>query len=454
MRRVSGHGLQPGKAAPAAVPAAAARAPASSGTPRFLQPGQGGGTPLPAPVRRDFERGGIELSAVRVHADAQADAQARAHGALAFTQGEHIHFKAGRFDPHGADGRRLLAHELAHVLQQQRGAEGGAAACGDAHEQEADAQSARWLAGGTPQVTPAPAGRVQCQPDPAAQPVPAQQAGALKPPLYTSWFDEVVPGVLEAVEAEGALPLDRALWLVTQSYGEQSPLSVKPDGQVSHYLPSEHRNRLFNEHADVMPDPADKNRKIPVPGQEKEGVSIRTLPQNEFKDGKVVNAPSPTFGYDTAARSAAHHIELLKARRMSVYTTLQTGSSFTGFVERLAATKYATEPNYVAKLTAIEGQVRRQLTAWIRYRVPEMRERLDRMADYQAFLQDNLAGWRARQAGGEADPTGEIASQVAWYQGLVDGMAIQAAQVKADLARLERFAGAIRIKLPAAAAAP
>jgi hypothetical protein len=61
---------------------------------------------------------GHDFSRVRIHADAQADEAAYAMDAKAFTVGSHIVFAAGRYAPHTAEGQHLLAHELAHTLQQ------------------------------------------------------------------------------------------------------------------------------------------------------------------------------------------------------------------------------------------------------------------------------------------------------------------------------------------------
>lgn len=78
-----------------------------------------GGQALPAPLRRDMEgRFGADFGAVRVHTGDTAAASARALRAQAYTYGADIVFDAGRYAPHSADGRRLLAHELAHTLQQ------------------------------------------------------------------------------------------------------------------------------------------------------------------------------------------------------------------------------------------------------------------------------------------------------------------------------------------------
>jgi len=56
---------------------------------------------------------------VRIHTEAEAAASARAIKALAYTAGEHVVFDAGRYAPETSEGRRLIAHELAHVVQQR-----------------------------------------------------------------------------------------------------------------------------------------------------------------------------------------------------------------------------------------------------------------------------------------------------------------------------------------------
>lgn len=81
--------------------------------------GLGGGQPLDPTDRRDFEsRLAFDFSRVRIHADATAAGAARALRAHAFTVGHNIVFASGRYAPERLSGRRLLAHELAHVAQQ------------------------------------------------------------------------------------------------------------------------------------------------------------------------------------------------------------------------------------------------------------------------------------------------------------------------------------------------
>lgn len=79
----------------------------------------GPGSALDAGSRAFFEsRFGHDFSRVRVHHDAQADASARQVGAKAYTVGQDVVFAAGQYDPHSRSGQQLMAHELAHVLQQ------------------------------------------------------------------------------------------------------------------------------------------------------------------------------------------------------------------------------------------------------------------------------------------------------------------------------------------------
>jgi outer membrane protein OmpA-like peptidoglycan-associated protein len=81
------------------------------------------GEPLDAETRAYFEpRFGRDFSQVRLHTDAEAAASARALNAFAYAVNSDLVFDTGRHDPATESGRRLLAHELTHVLQQSSGA--------------------------------------------------------------------------------------------------------------------------------------------------------------------------------------------------------------------------------------------------------------------------------------------------------------------------------------------
>jgi hypothetical protein len=119
------------------------------------------GAPLDRGSRSFFEsRLGHDFSNVRVHTDASAARSARAVNALAYTAGNSIVFDHGQFAPHAPSGRKLLAHELAHVVQQ-----GGSTAKApesitspqDASEAEADSVAEKIMHGGHAEVlAPAP----------------------------------------------------------------------------------------------------------------------------------------------------------------------------------------------------------------------------------------------------------------------------------------------------------
>jgi len=81
-------------------------------------PGQG----LDPVVRRFMEaRFAQDFGDVRVHRGADAQASAGDLHAMAYTTGSHIVFAPGAYQPQAPEGRRLLAHELSHVVQQRRG---------------------------------------------------------------------------------------------------------------------------------------------------------------------------------------------------------------------------------------------------------------------------------------------------------------------------------------------
>lgn len=108
---------------------------------------------LDSQTRTFFEaRFGHDFSRVRVHSDAEAAASARAVDATAYTVGQHIAFDSGKFRPHTRDGQKLIAHELAHTVQQNRAATGiGHLPIGepsDASEKEADRAASQALDNG------------------------------------------------------------------------------------------------------------------------------------------------------------------------------------------------------------------------------------------------------------------------------------------------------------------
>ena len=96
------------------------------------------GRPLDPAVQSEMEaRFARDFSPVRIHTDGQAAASAMALGAKAYTIGSQVVFGAGRYAPLTAAGKRLLAHELTHVVQQSRGGPPPALDAGSPLEQDA-----------------------------------------------------------------------------------------------------------------------------------------------------------------------------------------------------------------------------------------------------------------------------------------------------------------------------
>jgi hypothetical protein len=109
---------RPGDAAEVAADRMAGRVLAEGPAGPVAESGAPSGAPLPDTVRQTFEtRFGHEFGQVRVHADGRAADAAAALDARAFTAGSEIVFGAGQYAPQSPAGQRLLAHELAHVVQ-------------------------------------------------------------------------------------------------------------------------------------------------------------------------------------------------------------------------------------------------------------------------------------------------------------------------------------------------
>ncbi|HBB31135.1 MAG TPA: hypothetical protein DDZ80_08865 [Cyanobacteria bacterium UBA8803] len=86
---------------------------------RLLSHSRGGGNPLSGTVRSFMEsRFGRDLSVVRIHTDRYAVRMAKALNAEAFASGRDVYFGEGRYSPSTTTGKRLLAHELTHTIQQ------------------------------------------------------------------------------------------------------------------------------------------------------------------------------------------------------------------------------------------------------------------------------------------------------------------------------------------------
>jgi hypothetical protein len=112
-------------------------------------------------------RFGYDSSKVRVHTGEDATESTREMGARAYTVGRDVVLGEGRYAPSTNEGKQLLAHELAHVIQQSRGGAAPPMAPGAAHETDAARAAAAAVGGGVPvQVSAATGVGLVCDSDP------------------------------------------------------------------------------------------------------------------------------------------------------------------------------------------------------------------------------------------------------------------------------------------------
>ena len=113
---------------------------------------EAGAESLATGTRRSMETAfGRDFSRVRVHRDGEAALLSQQLNALAFTHGRHVYFGSGQYDPQGSTGKRLLAHELTHGVQQghaalQSGGGGSAALAAERGTLPAIQRAASWAA--------------------------------------------------------------------------------------------------------------------------------------------------------------------------------------------------------------------------------------------------------------------------------------------------------------------
>jgi len=184
----------------------------------------GTGVPLPQSARLELESEfGLDLGAVRVHVDEAARLAAQELRADAFTVGSHIYFGAERYAPDAPDGRKLLAHEVTHVVQQQgstagpgAGGEAGASSAVVARQQVCD-----------PSIT-------SCPPNPDSDDYQAGYADAI-----TTGVSHAVPRFGQALtdydtgfaagSARRSSPTPSAVSLVPDTSGTYRPNPDSPD---------------------------------------------------------------------------------------------------------------------------------------------------------------------------------------------------------------------------------
>lgn len=235
--------------------------------------GSGGGRPLDNETRQEMEaRLGQDFSAVRIHSDSKASESAKAVNAAAYTVGSEIVLGEG-VSPQGEAGKRTLAHELTHVVQQRSGPVAGTplpggisvSHPGDRFEQEAQrvaakvvapSQSAANVSGpatavqrdaeeeavvGIPKVQREPRdygmspGKLQLDPDIEAEILRIRIEQLLHPPNVLSALQNVHLNLAEPAKGEAFdfKPVPKEEPLVTPGPGPDTPKAGSPDDIVN-----------------------------------------------------------------------------------------------------------------------------------------------------------------------------------------------------------------------------
>ena len=110
----------PGLPAPSSKPTGAGKNFASNSFASQLHGSKGSGKGLPDSTQQELgQKMGSDFSHVQIHTDSTADKMNKEIGAKAFTHKDHIYFRQGNYSPDTSKGKRLLAHELTHVIQQK-----------------------------------------------------------------------------------------------------------------------------------------------------------------------------------------------------------------------------------------------------------------------------------------------------------------------------------------------
>jgi len=214
-----------------------------------------GGSSLPRELRAHMEQQfGHDFGHVRVHADTRADASAAAVGARAYTVGSAVVFAAGQYAPHTETGRRLVAHELAHVVQQ----DGGRNAIGNCQgiaigavddPQEREAES---LARAVARDDGSPAPPVERQADAASRAVSKSDRGAARTQVSPLRLQRA-PATPTGIELAEAKPFGHAdlksdeLKQKRRTYiGSTTLMRVTPAGKYKGHCVKEYLTEVAN----------------------------------------------------------------------------------------------------------------------------------------------------------------------------------------------------------------
>ena len=195
----------------------------------------GGGNAMLEPVQQKMETAfGADFSGVRIHEGPQA----KAINAIAYTQGENIHFQPGKYQPETQSGQELLGHELTHVVQQKAGrvaippGKGAPINADPGLETEADVLGAKAARGESVEVVGA-SGGIQRHKDKTQSQISETKGGASK--LIKKNNKKTSPSKMNLSQLEHANRIRKAKNLDLYESGLNTIAAKKPKDYVYEY---------------------------------------------------------------------------------------------------------------------------------------------------------------------------------------------------------------------------
>jgi len=253
-------------------------------------------------------RFGHDFSRVRIHRGPTADASARAVSALAYTVGRDVVFADGQYAPGTDTGRRTLAHELTHVIQQQRGQVDGSPVQArlrvsdpsDRFEREADSMAGRVMAS-----TGCVAGR--------AGAVQQGVAGLVDVPEETSQSEVEEPGpvVLTEPGPVGETETDLVAQTIQRSATWKAATVHETRNAAELALGGDAPVTWETLNGTMLKTVADCDSAIKIPGVTTAGsgaawtAKVDTVPAQEGSDDETVLGPGPWSKITTKAAAGA-----------------------------------------------------------------------------------------------------------------------------------------------------
>jgi outer membrane protein OmpA-like peptidoglycan-associated protein len=290
-----------------------------------------GGQPLAPQTRAEMERSfNADFSEVRIHDDATARAGADEIGAEAFTHGDDIYLADGASSPRTVEGKSLLAHELAHVVQQRR-ASGRQSSLisepGDRFEADADQAAASVGAARPVQVTATGAPpSVQRQPAEAGLGEKALDFILEQGIKYTDEGWKIGGVSIKDVEKIGAAAKTAASIFAKVLKGDIAGALeiVNPKNPEEEKKALEKLRRIKEEvdslqDADVRAKEKEESRRREAEAVRKEGERFRPDPKSEFeapklgeglRGGIITHVLLDEFDLDKSQLKSKHHRKL------------------------------------------------------------------------------------------------------------------------------------------------